>query len=94
MLSGELEWKLSHGCALDTIAQRVRTAIGASAQAFVPPSVPLLAAPIPSAPPPPVQPGNGNANLFIQLQTLIEWYEKGLLSESEFKAAKIKLGLC
>ena len=57
----------------------------------------LLPAMGPATPPLPAlaaAPPRGQQGLCEKLKELVEWYEKGLLSATEFAAAKKLLGLC
>ena len=85
-------WQIQHDNELDDFAQRVRDSLGIQpieGMGHGSTSYPQgFAETTPNAPSSIVTPP-----LFVQLQSLMEWREKGLLSDTQFEAAKRALSL-
>ena len=99
LLQGALAWDRDRGYAPGAMLERQASVSAPTSVRSCAPSerAALLPAMGPAPPPLPAlaaAPPRGQQGLFEKLKELVEWYEKGLLSATEFAAAKKQLGLC
>jgi hypothetical protein len=91
LLIGELMWQQQRGIEPGPFCAKARDALNfhplQTEELPQPPRAPAaeLQQPVPSE--------SAHPDFFTQLRSLMEWHTKGLLSDSEFKVAKSKLGL-
>ena len=98
-LQGDLAWDRDRCYAPGAILEGQASASAPAAVRSCAPSeraalLPAMGLAIPPLPGLAAAPPRGQQGLFEKLKELVEWYEKGLLSATEFATAKQQLSLC